>query len=780
MAATSQREFALQMVAQLRALDPAMSAEVGTPERKIIDTVAQALAETQIDLTVLSGALDLDSKFGDNLDTFLSLLGFGRQKATKGVGFVNFSRPTASTFNIPIPGGTQLVAAITSTDSGALSLTTNTIFQTTLSVVLKAGQTQVSAPVEAVLPGISGNVDANTITQIAGQTVLGVTQVTNPAATTNGLDEESDEEFKVRFKNTVFRNLSGTPDQYLALAVSTAFTTKANVVGPISRYREYIQIPDVNDAETDPDSGVSGNGAAGEYTTALSTVPYSKHVYSDLPYFVTNGRQDLTQVFFRQDTDFYLNLLSTTKNRGDTYRELIQNVGDDPASAGATFRPNITFLNVYTGGDPDIIAVRPGNVVLFEHSYMSTASRNSPDRNIHNCVDIYVNGVNKTEADAVVVPPSTSTAFVDNATSPWHFDNFRRFGEPNHRPVIGNLFTGLFYQPVVALPEQITVGSVTYLLNTHYWIIQDITQLGGTTRTRNGIEWAIGVKGIAANDPNEGPWTGPIISANVGEVAEVNSYFFDKNIVDLQVALEGAKQTTTDVLAHQAIKRYFKLDITVMYTNGFSSSDVNQGIHDNLVTFFNSLYYGQAIQLSDLLAVVHNTLGVDNVRWSQDLLSVRNRVVECDINGKPLLNVILDLKTLGDPSTTEVWHMYTVGNPSAGSFTVTQGVHTTSALSYNVVAADITAALAAASISATVTSGAGATNDPWVITFSANGTQTSRMTTSATFTAGGAIYNGDFFLKDDELPALPNGELLTDSEPGLIIRAKAQSTWNSL
>ena len=38
--AVSQRELALQMIAQLRVLDPSISVEVGTPERKIIDTVA--------------------------------------------------------------------------------------------------------------------------------------------------------------------------------------------------------------------------------------------------------------------------------------------------------------------------------------------------------------------------------------------------------------------------------------------------------------------------------------------------------------------------------------------------------------------------------------------------------------------------------------------------------------------------------------------------------------------------------------------------------------------
>src|SRR5208282_556134 len=73
--------------------------------------------------------------------------------------------------------------------------------------------------------------------------LLGITSVTNPTATTGGSDQETDNEFKTRFKNTVFRNLSGTEDQFLALAIATAFSTKAVVIGPVSKYQEYVQVP---------------------------------------------------------------------------------------------------------------------------------------------------------------------------------------------------------------------------------------------------------------------------------------------------------------------------------------------------------------------------------------------------------------------------------------------------------------------------------------------------------------------------------------------------------
>src|SRR5574338_253217 len=112
----NQIEFAQQMIRQLRILDPSVSAAPGTPERKIIDTVAQALSETQTDLTALSGALDIDSKYGQDLDKFLSVFAFARQTGSNAIGYVTFSREEAATTDIRIPSGTQVSALVSGTD----------------------------------------------------------------------------------------------------------------------------------------------------------------------------------------------------------------------------------------------------------------------------------------------------------------------------------------------------------------------------------------------------------------------------------------------------------------------------------------------------------------------------------------------------------------------------------------------------------------------------------------------------------------------------------------
>jgi hypothetical protein len=242
MAILTANDFAQQMIAQLRVLDPSVSAEIGTPERKIIDTIAQALAENQVDLTGLAGALDIDSKFGANLDRFTQLFGFARQVATAASGYVIFARNSPAPEDILIPTGTIIQS----------NEATNGIFiqyvTTAGGTIAKDGTSSTPVPVVCTAPGTAGNSAANTLTQMVGALPpIGVTSVTNPAPITDGLNPEDDNVYKVRFKNTVLRNLAGTEDQYLALAVSTAFTTKANVIGPVSKYQEYVQVPDFDD-----------------------------------------------------------------------------------------------------------------------------------------------------------------------------------------------------------------------------------------------------------------------------------------------------------------------------------------------------------------------------------------------------------------------------------------------------------------------------------------------------------------------------------------------------
>jgi uncharacterized phage protein gp47/JayE len=293
------------IVNQLRLLDPAVSAEVGTPERKIIEATAEMIASSQVDFTVLNQQHDLDAMTGGRLDAYLSVFNFGRQSAVPSYGTVTFGRNTAATDAIIIPLGTQVQAFI---DDPFFPTLTYVTVQT---VVLEAGQLSVKAPVQCAVAGTVGNIDAGQIVGFGGlRTINGITTVTNEAPLQGGLDAEDDATYKTRFQNTFLRNISGTTDMFLALAVSMSGVSKATVVGPVSRYQEYVQVPAARDAALKTQAGgydITGTVWPHKRTSVKSTVPYSKYTWPNA-FYLTDGTLDpATAVFFRQDVDFVFN-----------------------------------------------------------------------------------------------------------------------------------------------------------------------------------------------------------------------------------------------------------------------------------------------------------------------------------------------------------------------------------------------------------------------------------------------------------------------------------------
>lgn len=901
--ALTQQDLAAQMIAQFRLLDPSASAEIGTPERKIFDTVAQGLADSQVDLAVLQGALDLDAKYGSTLERFLSLFGFGRQKATYATGFVTFSRPTASNLNINIPTNTQVAASNIVANNQAVGVQ----FSTTFAVVLPAGSLSITVPIRCNVPGLAGNVPANSINNMVGEPILGIVAVTNSIPTSGGIEAEDDNSLKTRFRNTVFRNLAGTEDQFLALAVSTAYSSKATVVAPQRRYREYIQVPYVDDAsiydvDADPGAdaggGETGNGYAGQFTSALSTIPYSKGIYAASPVFVSNGRIDAGALVYREGVDFIFN--AAPINAGDTYRLALTGLGYSTSDPRAAYQPNITFTNVLpASADPSVQGVRPGDVVLLEYSYVPLASRGDLVHNITNTVDVYVDGGNLTLASTILTTPNLSTQFTTNPQSRFFVENYRRTGLGPKRPSIRSICMPLFWQPVTSVPDQITIGTNTYYNGIHYWPVTDVSSLSNSVRSRSGIEWSLDVPGQAYGDPTTGPFTGTLITAwPAGSILAVNDYLYDRNVIDLQAALDAARQVTTDVVAHKATIRYFKLDITVMFDGGIPTDGVQRAVNANLQNFLTVQDFGTTIQLSDLLQVVHGVSGIDNARWSDVTASAPIRVYETDINGVPFLNATIDRFQTGGASP-DIWALYISGEPTGGTITIVQGTRTAT-INYTPTTTAATIQTALAPLTGfvetvkgneqTVTTGAGSANSntvSWsavpnaigyrvyrgtgsgventyyapgnVLTFidtgaagtagtppnTGNGTtvpgpiqnvpttattggtglapattyyyiitailpaitatvtedvratpvgmrpvrtfyvtdsaagMTPLPTVTSALTGGSAVFNNDFFLRDNELASLPSFAAPGDTVPGAIIRPRAQGTWTS-
>lgn len=630
-------QITAQIVNQLKFLDPAVSAETGTVERKLIEATAELIASQQVDFSILNQQHDLASMSGGKLEAYLSIYNFGRQQATPSYGIVTFSRSASASSQIVIPRGTQVRANID--DSAFPSL----IFVTTETVVLEVDTTSVNAPAQCTVAGTIGNIDANTIVGFGGlRQIAGIIGVSNSAAFSGGSDMETDEAYKVRFQNSFLRNISGTYDMFLALAVAASGVTKANVVGAISRYQEYVQVPMTDDATQLTTGGYDPSGTTFPHkkTSAKSTIPYSKYTYKS-NYYVTNGTLDpATAKFFRPDVDYVFNSPPIDASG-------VAQVATTPATT-----PNITFLNAYdaasnTGGNPDIAE---GDVLLFEHAYISTHSRNDYDYGILNCVDVFINGSQPSAVTSVEVVPGTSNLVQNSTTSLWTYQkltatkvvNFKRKLDGT-ASAIGSLLQPLNWQPVLALPDVIQVGTNTYYqanywnpsdstyynqydgstysLPAHYILTEEVNSAYGTIRCRNGIEWFQSgnnyLNGQLVSDTGN-TYSGVKIESLAGTQFTAENYYYDKNISELQAVMERNKQVATDVLVHRARWRYFRPIVTIMYSLGSTRAVVDASIIAALSAFLENQYYGSAIQLSDILQAIHNVPGVDNVRWTNE------------------------------------------------------------------------------------------------------------------------------------------------------------------
>jgi len=117
-----------QILNNLKVLDPELDTSVGTPARKIIDSVAYAISQAYVDNHVISYTYDIDTKTAGDLDQFTQLFGIARLTEKRSTGKVTFTRSVGTTI-VDIPFGTQVATA-----GGAV------IFQTTGAVRMAVGE----------------------------------------------------------------------------------------------------------------------------------------------------------------------------------------------------------------------------------------------------------------------------------------------------------------------------------------------------------------------------------------------------------------------------------------------------------------------------------------------------------------------------------------------------------------------------------------------------------------------------------------------------------------
>lgn len=425
-------QIAQGMLATLAVTCPGLSCELGTPERKIIDAVAQAISAAYVSNYLTGSLLDIETKSGLELDQFVGIFGFGRMQGRAAEGVVTIELTTALNQNFDIQAGTQFY-----TKTGLGSGTVPLYFAATQHVVLTSGTYSVDVPVKCTTVGVSGNVPPDSITFMG--TMLGSSSCTNLQAMTGGVDVETDDELRHRFENTLLRNVSGTADWYKALCLQNNSVSRVEVYGPTNTYRTQVEAQGSSNSD-------------GSETLNVSDVKYTWPGMESV--FTRLGEADET--FYNSGIDYELS-----------------------AGPGAP-----TFKRKYTG------QIDPGEIVDVEFQYTTNASRNDPVNGITNKIDIYVDGSSPfTISEATVVG---SSQFVSSdTTSPYYRNNFERIGVTSDKtPVAGNRFTRLNSCPIINFPSSITYGASVFKRNTHYWLVKDKTSRRGSPYELSGIEWA--------------------------------------------------------------------------------------------------------------------------------------------------------------------------------------------------------------------------------------------------------------------------------------------------
>lgn len=507
-------EISSRITRALGVSEPELDTGVGTPIRKIIDTVAEAISESTVDGFLTTYQYDIDARAGADLDSFAALFGFYRLQPRRSSGQILLQRSTASPESILIPSGVQ---------AATQSLSPQVIVQTLVPVVFPRGSTVIEVPVQAVEGGARGDLSAGQVTQWLGA-VEGITSVTNPAPLTGGADAETDQQFRERIKKTIFRNLAGTEDMYLGISLAQRDTEVAAAYGPFERWVERIDIR---------------NGVA---SPSLADAPWRNTLTCSIPNAADTtpepGILDSSQGHFLQIGDYVYvsgatgvgnaeiwNGLKRVKNVYDWHQFQLEDDGGNTIVGGANVgTATVTFVNRIAGAldrgfilgrdidrndvfsktayevdftvVPPLITVLdstiiPDGVYQFSFIYAPQASRNKPFRSVNvisDRIDTWIDGVTIDTANVVASLKGLNTMDFDSATP---YGGFQR--RDGSIPDGSSIIMTLPFKPIVTIPNSLSIGTAVLEEGTDYhivdWMVNDVT---GSMEDFSGIEFITG------------------------------------------------------------------------------------------------------------------------------------------------------------------------------------------------------------------------------------------------------------------------------------------------
>ena len=418
-------QVAAAILATVSQTVPELSCAIGTPERGIIDACAQQISAADISQYTTGGMMDINQKSGLELDQWVGQFAFGRLQGSYAEGEVTLTVTNVAAATLNIPLGSQFY-----TTPGLAGQNQTLYFSSTQAVTLAAGQYSCTIPVRCTTVGTAGNVPPDSITSQSA--ALGASTVTNLAAMTGGTNTETDAQLRQRFQDTFLRNISGTRDWYINLALQNNNVSRVAVYGPVSLYKTQLAVP------------------ASTYTLPVN---------GDVKYVWPNGASCFTGVA-TADEVFY------------------SPINDFTLSSGA----GPIFTTVSSGA----LASQTGAIVDLEFQYCTQCSRNDPANGITNKVDIFVDGTAPFRVTETCVVPSQLLS--SSSSSPFYTGNFVRVHDTG-TPQPTNHFMRLGNVPVLTFPSSITVGAIVYAQGTHYHLLQGTTSLKGSQYEIAGIEW---------------------------------------------------------------------------------------------------------------------------------------------------------------------------------------------------------------------------------------------------------------------------------------------------
>lgn len=529
----SQADIVAMMISALAVTEPDLDTSVGSVTRDILDAFAAAVSAQSLDSQLLTYQYDIYSKIGADLDSFVQLFGLSRHPATLATGTVTFARQVATDI-ITLPPATQVGSA-----DGSVTV------QTITAAVLEPGQLTVTVPVQAVVAGPGGNSAAKTLT-VLQTPIAEITSVSNLNPLTGGTNQEPDSQLQRRWVDTVFRNMAGTEQMFLGIALNDPDCTVANVVGSATRRTEQLQI--------------SGGQAA-------STVVDAKYVY---PSGQVAGRN---------------------------------------IDSGDVAAPGLQYTWDYNTIPPVVAAIDrsyfpEGQVIDLSFLYMVTASRNNADQGIFGRVDVWCQG-QRAKAASQSVAFNNRFTFQSSPSSSYYNGSFVR--PDGTSPVIGNIFIPLAFGPILTMPSTLVINGVTYGIadsanplgtisggiHYAYQIVHRSGAFGWSPYSDFGLEWQDSMQ--------------PVTNAPV-VISE--DYTYNDVPLAIQKSIESWRLAGIDVLAHQGLQAFLQFSLAIIYDPSISQTVTQAAIATSLSGYLSGLGFNSRVYPSSVLQVVENTPGV--------------------------------------------------------------------------------------------------------------------------------------------------------------------------